>query len=149
MHIAVVVKHAVSIFHVRMYCVEERDSSYESVWHTTWLLLRLNLKHVCGLILSVQISQSVQLTCESVDTDRTVRLHDGEPKQRDQDHSNKHFTGLATLLLILGNACSILYGLVGSVRISGFDESYVVHVYFFLHVKAVHVLREDRWLIYI
>lgn len=58
-------------FFLLFYCLK-KTGLINDVWRTIWLLLRLNLKHMCGLQLSVQLPHCGQLTCEWVDSDRTV-----------------------------------------------------------------------------
>lgn len=76
---------------------------------------------MCGLQFSVQLSQSVQLTCERVDTDGTVPLQDGVPEQKGLDGSNEHVTGLGALLVVLGGMCAayrmVLLALSGSLAL--------------------------------
>lgn len=54
------------------------------VWRTTWLLLRFNLEHMCGLLFSVQLLQGGELARARVDADGTVLFQDGVSKQREQ-----------------------------------------------------------------
>lgn len=119
-----------------------------NVWHTIWILLRLNLKHVCCLQLSVQPSQGVQLTCDCIDPYGAILVQDCVPNKESKWSAIQPAT---TVWVILEESLcrAIHYAPVGFVGISGLDFSYLIHHLFFQNPESVGRLRENGWFVYI
>lgn len=119
-----------------------------NVWPTIWILLRLNLKHVCWLQLSVQLSQGVQLTCDRIDPNGTILIQDRVPNGESEWSAIQTAT---TLWVILEeDLCRVIhYAPVGFVGISGLDFSYLIPHLFLQNAEGVGQFGENWWFIYI
>lgn len=148
LHVIVVEQeHMVFIF-MRGCIVITGTISICNVWRTTWLLLCLNLKHVCGLQFSVQSPQGGQLTCEWVDNDGTVLVQYRIPEQRETEQWWINETCISRNMCVWNmSQCSIPDTLTGSVGVSGYNCPKVVHKSFLRHSKSVNRLGKHWWLI--
>lgn len=63
-------------------------------WRTTWLLLCLNLEHMCGLQFPVQAPHGGELARDRVDADGTVLVQDGVSKGGGQGEVSMKGTGI-------------------------------------------------------